>query len=117
MNIKRMLYDDRPEIIKQYARLKRTPSGERHARRYRRLKSYIIAHQDDLLDILIHWQAHGLKENEVHELAHFGGHGGSVAKEYNAVWHGFMERLRENKADLPKSLQGSLDWLLRVHDW
>lgn len=101
-------------ICKNYHQLQNTPSGDLHAKKYMELKGFILSHQDDLLKLIF---SNRLNEREIGVLLHFGGHGGSVAKEDNLNWIPFMSKVRERQDELPESVQDSLDWLKRVHDW
>jgi hypothetical protein len=102
------------DILREYRWLQRTPSGGPHARQYHRLQRMVLLNQNSLLAAIL---AGGLSDTEVSELAHFGGHGGSVAKKDNLHWTSFMAKLREHREELPEGTQHHLDWLLRVHGW
>jgi len=113
------LFDRAPQdpqdvIYKNYNQLKRTSSDLRHAERYEELKSLVLTNQDALYDLIF---SERLDENEIVELLHFGGHGGSVAKEDNLEWAPFVARVRERQDELPESVQSGLDWLKIINDW
>ena len=115
----RSLLDREPQdpqdvIYKKYQQLKRTPSGFRHAEKYHQLKGLVLENQNALYDLIF---SERLDESETHNLLHFGGHGGSVAKEDNLHWAPFIARVRERQDELPESVQSGLDWLKVVHGW
>jgi hypothetical protein len=88
-----------------------------HAACYYELQVYAMQHQDELLELLIEWQINGLNDRDINSLMFIGGHGGSLANEYNTHWRGFMARLREHQQSLPASVSSIMDWLLKTHGW
>ena len=106
--------DPQDMIYKKYHQLKKTPSGYRHAEEHEELKDFVITNQDALYDLIF---SERLDESEIQELLHFGGHGGSLAKEDNLDWAPFVARVRERQDELPESVQSGLDLLKTAHDW
>lgn len=116
------------EIIKMYRELQQIktlpeyplfgkPRSEQHEAQYRKLQRLVRRSPDDLIGTLVNWERWGLSEADVAHLMIIGGHGGSLAKEYNTEWHGFMAKLRTYRRKLPSSAQEYLDWLLETHEW
>ena len=90
------------------------PIGDAHAEEHEELKDFVITNQDALYDLIF---SERLDESEIQELLHFGGHGGSLAKEDNLDWAPFVARVRERQDELPGSVQSGLDLLKTAHDW
>ena len=99
------------EILKEYLKLLRMResgiSGTRHEVQYLNLKHLVLCNQDSLIELLCSGK---LPERGIVELMSFGGHGGSVKKEYNEEWHPFMKELRKHREKLPEVAQDYTFW-------
>lgn len=89
------------------------PKHERHKDQYVYLQALCVRNQDSLIELLV---SRKLSDVDAHRLMFFPCDG-SVRRETNSHWHGFMSRLRSRRAELPAEIVGTLDWLERVHGW
>lgn len=102
-------------ILKQYRKLSQTPSGNRHGEEYIKLHEMVSRYQDELYDLIFSGKV--TDERDLNKLIFFGGHGGSVGKDYNSTWIPFLRRVKDRISELPESIQSHFDWLGKVHHY
>jgi hypothetical protein len=90
------------------------PRNERASEKFDELVNLVRQNPDDLVPLLVSDTA--LTNTEKVELMRFGGGAGLTIHE-NLLWVDFMAKLREHYNELPRKIQHSLDWLLKVHGW
>lgn len=97
------------DILKQFQRMKNTPSGSAHARQHDILKSMVRENQDALFNLVFSNKIANARD--LYTLIFFGGDGGSVAKDDNERWIPFFKRVWDNRENLPTFFKPeALEW-------
>lgn len=100
-------------ILKEYRKLQQMSSGTQRAEQFYKVRSLARENQDSLYNLIF---SSVPEQSELRDLVFLGMHGGSVAREDNTEWIDFLSRIRIRQSELPKRLQGELNWLLRANN-
>lgn len=103
------------EILEEYRRLQRLPSGRGRARHYDYVFRLCWNNEQAYLNLLFRKD---LDEKEVYGLFVMTmNHCGSVRKQDDLRWSQLVAGLKEFRPDLPGSVVRQIDWLERVHGY
>lgn len=78
------------------------------------LKDEVLGNPNALLELVFSDKP---DERQLHTLIHLGGHGGSVAREYNLHWIPFLNKVYQRRSEMPEGIKQYLEWLKQVHGY